>query len=177
MVHVIVDELIHSALKMGDCDPHFSVIVVPLMRGIILGNWTKANKHWDFYRLIFSVIDWYCYQSTMFQRDSSRHKACWSYCILVRCMAVMNDVFLWSLSHQLSIYRRHFCDIRVLQRSYVTPRGRGCQRKATLLIAWSFNRSVTHISANSPGQDMFSMASYKTWTHGRCEWRHWHYKC
>ena len=34
MVHVIVDELIHSALKMGDCYPHFSVIVVPLMRGI-----------------------------------------------------------------------------------------------------------------------------------------------
>ena len=35
MVHVIVDELLHWALKMRDCYPHFSVIVVLLIWGIM----------------------------------------------------------------------------------------------------------------------------------------------
>ena len=40
----------------------------------------NTSIKWDFqcYQC-FSATDWYCYQCSMFHRDSSRHKACWSY--------------------------------------------------------------------------------------------------
>ena len=71
--------------------------------------------------------------------------------------------FLIVVSQARYLKTSHVCDSRVLQTSLVIPPGRGGYRKAIIYGKLGLgNRSVTHISVNSSGQDMFYLASYKT---------------